>query len=53
VVEDPEFFRPVDVETLLGDPSKARQKLGWGLEVEFEDLVRMMVDADMERVGGE
>ncbi len=51
VIEDPEFYRPVDVERLLGDPSKAREKLGWGLEVEFEDLVHMMVDADMERVG--
>lgn len=50
VVEDPEFYRPAEVERLLGDPSKAREKLGWEIEVGFEDLVRMMVDADMERL---
>jgi GDPmannose 4,6-dehydratase len=50
VIEDPEFYRPAEVDRLLGDPSKAREKLGWELEVAFEDLVRMMVDADMERL---
>jgi GDPmannose 4,6-dehydratase len=50
VVEDPEFHRPAEVDLLLGDPTKAQQKLGWTEVMSFEDLVRMMVDADMERV---
>ncbi|MEQ8785440.1 MAG: GDP-mannose 4,6-dehydratase [Pirellulaceae bacterium] len=47
---DPQLFRPADVNTLCGDASKAREKLGWTLEVSFEQLVAMMVDADMQRV---
>ncbi|MCS6770813.1 MAG: GDP-mannose 4,6-dehydratase [Kiritimatiellae bacterium] len=50
VVIDPKFLRPAEVDFLLGDPSKARQKLGWKPEVSFEQLVRMMVDADLERI---
>ncbi|MBA4371007.1 MAG: GDP-mannose 4,6-dehydratase, partial [Coriobacteriaceae bacterium] len=50
VVEDPAFYRPAEVDMLLGDPTKAREKLGWTPQTLFEDLVRMMVDADMERV---
>jgi len=46
---DPALIRPVDVGLLVGDPSKARQKLGWSTEVHFEELVRMMVDAQIER----
>jgi len=46
----PEFFRPADVEVLCGDSSKARRKLGWKPEVDFDDLIKMMVDADLERV---
>ncbi|MBE0417861.1 MAG: GDP-mannose 4,6-dehydratase [Coriobacteriia bacterium] len=53
VVEDPEFWRPAEVHHLLGDPSKAREKLAWEPEVTFEELVAMMVDADLERVGRE
>jgi GDPmannose 4,6-dehydratase len=45
---DPRYFRPTEVDTLLGDPSKARSKLGWETKVSFDDLVRMMVDADLE-----
>ncbi len=45
---DPRYFRPTEVETLLGDPTKAREKLGWRPQVPFESLVREMVDADFE-----
>ncbi len=44
---DPLFYRPAEVEILLGDPSRAKRDLGWSPQVKFEDLVRMMVDADM------
>ncbi|MBW8065191.1 MAG: GDP-mannose 4,6-dehydratase [Nitrospira sp.] len=46
VVTDPQLLRPTDVENLLGDPSKAKQKLGWSYQVSFKDLVREMVEAD-------
>ncbi len=49
VVIDPELLRPAEVDHLLGDSSKARKMLGWKPEVDFEGLVRMMVDADVER----
>jgi GDPmannose 4,6-dehydratase len=45
---DPRYFRPTEVETLLGDASKARQKLGWKAEIGFEALVKEMVAADLE-----
>jgi GDPmannose 4,6-dehydratase len=45
---DPRYFRPTEVETLLGDPSKARAKLGWRPELSFQDLVREMVASDLE-----
>ena len=45
---DPRYFRPAEVDLLLGDASKARQKLGWSPKVSFEELVRMMVDHDWE-----
>jgi len=47
---DPRFLRPAEVDLLLGDPAKAKKHLGWEPEVTFEALVKMMVDADMERV---
>ncbi|RJQ52965.1 MAG: GDP-mannose 4,6-dehydratase [Actinobacteria bacterium] len=50
VVVDERLFRPAEVERLLGDPAKAKSKLGWEPEVSFEELVATMVDADMERV---
>ncbi len=45
---DPKFFRPAEVDLLLGDPAKARRKLGWQPRVGFKELVRMMVEADLE-----
>ncbi len=46
---DPALFRPAEVNSLRGDASKAREKLGWQPTVDFEQLVRMMVDADLKR----
>jgi GDPmannose 4,6-dehydratase len=45
---DPKFFRPAEVEHLIGDASKAREKLGWEPRTSFEELVNLMVDADVE-----
>ncbi|HYC03478.1 MAG TPA: GDP-mannose 4,6-dehydratase [Azospirillaceae bacterium] len=45
---DPRYFRPTEVELLLGDPTKARTQLGWRHKVEFEELVKEMVGADLE-----
>ncbi len=50
VTKDPRFVRPAEVDLLQGDPSYAKQKLGWETEVSFESLVKMMVDADLERL---
>jgi len=50
---DPAFLRPAEVNTLRGDPTKARKILGWQPEVDFQGLVEMMVDADLERVAAE
>jgi len=50
---DPKFYRPAEVDLLLGDSSKARTELGWKPEVRFEDLVKMMVDADIGRIEAE
>ncbi|MBI4401101.1 MAG: GDP-mannose 4,6-dehydratase [Nitrospirae bacterium] len=52
VVLDPQFLRPADVETLLGDATKAKQKLGWSYQVKFKDLVHEMVEADMRLLAG-
>jgi GDPmannose 4,6-dehydratase len=49
---DPRYFRPSEVDHLLGDASKARRQLGWRPRVGFEELVHMMVDADLEWVQG-
>ncbi|HUO68474.1 MAG TPA: GDP-mannose 4,6-dehydratase, partial [Gammaproteobacteria bacterium] len=45
---DPRYFRPTEVDTLLGDASKARRELGWRAEIDFEQLVREMVDSDVK-----
>ncbi len=45
---DPRYFRPTEVETLLGDSSKAHEKLGWKPKITFEDMVREMMQADLE-----
>lgn len=50
VVIDPKFYRPAEVDLLLGDPSKAKEKLGWTAKTSLEDLIHMMVDADIKRV---
>lgn len=50
---DPRYFRPTKVEVVLADPTKARDKLGWDPKVTFKELVRIMVDADMEAAGME
>ncbi len=50
VVVDPAFIRPAEVDVLMGDPTKAKKKLGWEPKVGFKELVEMMVDADLERL---
>src|SRR3954451_22167049 len=53
VVIDEKFFRPAEVDLLVGDSSKARSELGWKPKIEFSELVRMMVDADLALLKGE
>jgi len=48
VVQDPRFMRPADVDLLVGDPDKASRQLGWRSETSFEELVNIMVEAEME-----
>ncbi len=48
---DPRYFRPLEVEALLADPSKARDVLGWQPKVTFADLVKIMMDSDLQAVG--
>jgi GDPmannose 4,6-dehydratase len=50
VVTDPRFVRPAEVDLLQADPSKARRELGWSPRMSFNELVAMMVDADLERL---
>jgi len=45
---DPKYLRPAEVEHLIGDPSKARDKLGWSPSTSFEEMVKLMVDSDLE-----
>jgi GDPmannose 4,6-dehydratase len=47
---DPRYFRPAEVDLLLGDPTKAKEKLGWESRVTFKELVKLMVDSDMDEV---
>jgi GDPmannose 4,6-dehydratase len=47
VVEDPRFRRPAEVDMLIGDPAKARDRLGWKPTVSFRELAEMMVDGDL------
>ena len=47
---DPRYYRPTEVELLIGDASKAKERLGWEPKVGFDDLVKLMVDADMEEL---
>ncbi len=48
---DPRYLRPAEVDLLIGDPTKAKTKLGWEPEVTFEDLTKLMVDADLYTLG--
>ncbi len=52
VIVDPKFLRPAEVQYLRGDYSKAKRKLGWEPKVKFKELVKMMVEADLERLSG-
>jgi GDPmannose 4,6-dehydratase len=51
VVQDPRFYRPAEVDLLVGDPKLAHEKMGWQPKVSFERLVEMMVDADLQLLG--
>jgi len=53
VVTDPRFFRPAEVDVLIGRPDKARDRLGWVPGTSLQELIAMMVDADLERVARE
>jgi GDPmannose 4,6-dehydratase len=50
VVSASEFYRPAEVDLLVSDPSRARAQLGWEPEVSFQDLIKMMVDADLAQL---
>jgi GDPmannose 4,6-dehydratase len=52
VVLDERFMRPAEVDLLIGDPSKAREKLGWEPETSFEELIKMMVESDLKLLSG-
>jgi GDPmannose 4,6-dehydratase len=52
-IEDPQLYRPSEVNLLLGDSSKARQRLGWDYGGTFEDLIREMVEEDLRYYQGE
>ena len=48
----PEFYRPAEVEFVWGDPAKAEKELGWKRKVDFNGLVKMMIDEDMKTIVG-
>ena len=50
VISDPAFYRPAEVDLLVSDPAKAKEKLGWEAKISFEELIQMMVDADLEHL---
>jgi GDPmannose 4,6-dehydratase len=50
VVIDPKYYRPAEVEVLLGDAAKAKEKLGWTPKVDLQQLIKLMVEADLKRV---
>ena len=47
---DSNYYRPTEVELLIGDPTKAEKILGWTAKTKFEDLVKVMIQADLEKV---
>jgi GDPmannose 4,6-dehydratase len=50
IVIDPAFFRPAEVDVLLGNPAKAKAKLGWKTDITLEAMITEMVDADLARL---
>ncbi|OPZ64180.1 MAG: GDP-mannose 4,6-dehydratase [Candidatus Aerophobetes bacterium ADurb.Bin490] len=48
---DPRYFRPAEVDLLIGDATKAKEKLGWVPKTNFKELVKIMVDADLKEAG--
>jgi len=48
---DPKYFRPTEVDSLIADARKAKKVLGWDPKIKFDDLVKIMVDADMRAIG--
>jgi len=50
VVQDPEYYRPAEVDILVADPIKVKRELGWQPKVSFKDLIHMMVEADINRL---
>ena len=50
VAVDPNYYRPTEVDLLIGDPSKAKKLLGWKAKTKFDDLIRLMVKSDFEKV---
>jgi GDPmannose 4,6-dehydratase len=48
---DPRYLRPAEVDLLIGEPTKVKQKLGWSPSVTFEELVALMVEADLRALG--
>jgi GDPmannose 4,6-dehydratase len=53
VIQDPHFYRPAEVDLLVANPRKAREKLNWKPKVTLDELVKMMVNADLERLSKE
>jgi len=53
VIQDPRFYRPAEVDLLVGNPQKAKDKLSWEPRVSFRELISMMVDADLQLLGSE
>ena len=50
IVQDPQFMRPADVDLLVGDPRKAKEKLGWEATTTLEELVKLMVESELENL---
>jgi len=51
VETDKKYFRPAEVEVLVGDISKAKEKLGWEPKIKFKELIKIMIDADFRAIG--
>jgi GDPmannose 4,6-dehydratase len=47
---DPNYYRPTEVDLLIGDPSKAKKVLGWKAKTKFEELVKLMIKTDLDKV---